>query len=174
MGEDAGLRLGEESGAGRTKPAKAPLWFKVLSLVFLAVLLPVLIVWEILRLLWTSFLYLAVWIAWCGRGRNILLVYSNSPIWQAYFERDILPRLGRRAVVLNWSERRKWRPSLATLVFGRFAGRENFNPLALVFWRFQRVQKFQFYEAFKEYKHGHVGAVETIKDRLFASLRLDR
>jgi len=40
-------------------------------------------------------------------GRDILLVYSDSPIWHDYIEERILPHLGERAVVLNWSQCRQ-------------------------------------------------------------------
>src|SRR5918911_507082 len=45
---------------------------------------------------------------WGARGRDLLLVYSNSPNWQPYVEANWLPRWGERAVVLNWSERSRW------------------------------------------------------------------
>ena len=50
-------------------------------------------------------LHIAIWIWWCTRGKYVLLVYSNSPAWQPYFESHLLPTLQNRAVVLNWSAR---------------------------------------------------------------------
>ena len=47
--------------------------------------------------------------AWQSQGRDLLLVYSNSPNWKRYVEETWLPRWGNRAVVLNWSERQTWR-----------------------------------------------------------------
>lgn len=37
------------------------------------------------------------------RGVAGVLVYSNSPAWQAHFEREWLPTLGGAVVTLNWS-----------------------------------------------------------------------
>ena len=45
---------------------------------------------------------------WGAHGKRLLLVYSNSPNWQAYVEENWLPQLESIAVVLNWSERSTW------------------------------------------------------------------
>ena len=79
----------------------------------LVVVLPVIVVAGVLWLLAAVLLQLAVWLAWCSRGRYVLVVYSNSPIWQEYFEQQVLPAVGPRGVVLNWSERQRWPLSLA-------------------------------------------------------------
>jgi hypothetical protein len=49
-------------------------------------------------------LQVVVWLTWCSRGRYVLVVDSNSPIWQAYFEQSVLPAVGSRAEVLSWSQ----------------------------------------------------------------------
>ncbi|MCR9200263.1 MAG: hypothetical protein NXI04_16635 [Planctomycetaceae bacterium] len=36
--------------------------------------------------LYSALLYAVMWLVWCGRGRNVLLVYSNSPVWQPYMK----------------------------------------------------------------------------------------
>lgn len=102
--------------------------------------------------------------AWRSQGKDLLLVYSNSPHWQRYVEETWLPRWGHRAVVLNWSERSKWgrdgRPEVA--LFRAFAGDQEFNPLGIVVpaeGRHARVVRF--WRAFRDYKHG--------KDRLLRS-----
>ena len=68
-------------------------------------------------------------------GRRGLVIYSNSPHWQAFVEERWLPSLSERAVVLNWSERATWaaRHPLEHRLFERFAGSREFNPLAIVF-----------------------------------------
>ncbi len=95
---------------------------------------------------------------WGSQGKDLLLVYSNSPHWKTYVETHWLPRWGSRAVVVNWSERQRWRfehPQEAQL-FSAFAGSREFNPLAIVLpadgWRDVRVVRF--WQAFREYKHG--------------------
>jgi hypothetical protein len=63
------------------------------------------------RVLWlvtAVLLQLVVWLTWCPRGRYVLVVYSNSPIWREYFEAHVLPAVSSRGVVLNWSERKQW------------------------------------------------------------------
>src|SRR3990172_13033748 len=71
----------------------------------------------------TSFcLHAAIWSWWSSRGRDTLFVYSNSPIWQSHIETEILPFVRSPAVVLNWSEHKRWRPGLAAAAFWRFGG----------------------------------------------------
>lgn len=126
--------------------------------------LPVIVVFVIVFLiLWivaVLALLMAVWVIWFPRGRRILVVYSNSPIWKLWFEQRALPTLGSRAVVLNWSERKRWKRSLAVYVFRVFGGDQNFNPLIMVFDPFPRT--FRFYPAFREYKHGKPESVEKL------------
>jgi hypothetical protein len=98
---------------------------------------------------------------WQSQGRDLLLVYSNSPNWKRYVEETWLPRWGNRAVVLNWSERQNWhrerRPEVA--LFRAFAGDREFNPLGIVVPQKGRAARVvRFWRAFREYKHG--------KDRL--------
>ena len=137
----------------------------VLLLPFLLVYIPV---YLLLSFAFGLLLHLAVWIWWCTRGKYVLLVYSNSPVWQEYFESQLLPSLRSRAVVLNWSERAKWgKTSLAVLAFWYFGGgRREFNPLAVVFrpGRFRRV--FRFWTPFLDFKHGNPQEV----DRMTAEL----
>jgi hypothetical protein len=38
---------------------------------------------------------------WGAHGKRLMLVYSNSPNWQAYVEENWLPHLESIAVVLN-------------------------------------------------------------------------
>jgi len=52
--------------------------------------------------------YLLVWALWLPKGKDVLVVLSNSPIWHDYMSSEIMPLVRERAVVLNWSERKKW------------------------------------------------------------------
>jgi hypothetical protein len=108
---------------------------------------------------------------WGIQGKDLLLVYSESPNWQQYVKEIWLPRWGHRAVVLNWSERSKWRrPARAEVaLFRAFAGTREFNPLGIVVpGTGRRVHVVRFWRAFREYKHG--------KDRLLrqAEAELER
>jgi hypothetical protein len=91
-----------------------------------------------------------VWVLWLPRGKNVLLVYSDSPIWHEYMLTEVMPPLGKHAIVLNWSERSKW-PwwSFRVYVFHCFAGDREFNPLVVLFRPFRRARVFRFWSAFK-------------------------
>lgn len=112
-------------------------------------------------------LHAVIWTWWCLRGRDILFVYSDSPVWHVYIEQNILPRLGGRAVVLNWSQRKRWRLSLASLAFQHFGGYRQFNPMAVVFRPFRRSQTFRFWQPFRDFKHGHSAPLHQLENELF-------
>ena len=80
----------------------------VVGVSFLVILLsPLILVGVVLHGLSSLVFYVAIWLCWCARGRDVLLVYSDSPIWHEYIEKEIFSRLEDRAVVLNWSERKR-------------------------------------------------------------------
>jgi hypothetical protein len=120
----------------------------------LVVLLPLVVVGGVLWLMAAVLLQLVVWLTWCSRGRYVLVVYSYSPIWQEYFEQNVLPAVGSRGVVLNWSDRKQWSYSLPVALFRFFAGTREFNPLAIVFQPLAWPRRFRFYAPFKAFKHG--------------------
>ena len=104
---------------GAALPKDEPWWTKAVAIaaavVLCIVVLPIL-------LLALPFLAVGAWLdrrkrrrlqrefhnRWGGQGKRLLLVYSNSPNWQAYVEGNWLPQLESIAVVLNWSERSTW------------------------------------------------------------------
>jgi len=97
--------------------------------------------------------------AYGPKGKDLLLVYSNSPNWQNYVETAWLPRWGDRAVLLNWSERSGWQPSAPEVqLFRSVAGDREFNPLAIVVPPRGKPEVVRFWLAFRDYKYG--------KDRL--------
>jgi hypothetical protein len=148
---------------------KKPVADSKISIALLAIaLFPVLIIFLFLFLLWGAVLAIAIWITW--KNPRVLFVYSDSPTWKDYIEREILPYLRDRAVILNWSERRNWRTSLPVLAFRYFGGDKNFNPIGMVFRPFHLVKTYRFYEAFKDFKHGRPRKVEEIKRALFETL----
>jgi hypothetical protein len=141
-----------------------------LGALLFVVLSPLIIVAITFHLIASLFLHFAAWCCWCLRGRYVLFVTSDSPIWHDYVEEHILPRLGDRAVVLNWSHRGRWRYSLAVLAFHHFGGHREFNPLAVVFRPFRLARRFRFYEPFREFKHGDAAAVAKLEIELFDML----
>ena len=136
----------------------------------LVVLLPFVVVAGVVWLVIAVLLQLVVWLTWCPRGRYALVVYSNSPIWREYFEHNVLPALGSRGVVLNWSDRKQWPYSLPAALFRFFAGTREFNPLAIVFQPLTWPRRFRFYEPFKAFKHGRPERVERMRRELFELL----
>ena len=145
---------------------RQPRWLWPLVLL----LLPLVVIAGALWLVAAVLLQLVVWLTWCSRGRYVLVVYSDSPIWQEYFEQNVLPAVGTRGVVLNWSDRRRWSYSLPVTLFRWFAGTREFNPLAIVFQPFVWPRRFRFYGPFKAFKHGRPQAVENMRRQLLETL----
>jgi hypothetical protein len=90
-----------------------------------------------------------VW--WLLRGKDILLVYSDSPIWHNYMTTQILPLVQSRAQILNWSERKRWpRWSLAVRVFRSYSESRDFNPMVILFPPLGKACFFRFFPSFQE------------------------
>jgi hypothetical protein len=84
---------------------------------------------------------------------------------------QILPLVENRAVVLNWSERKSWKKwSLAVRVFHLFSSGNDFNPAVMLFRPFRSAESFQFFSAFKEWKHGNTKKVERQRSELMRAL----
>lgn len=100
-------------------------------------------------------LTIAVWLFWCPRGRNVLFIYSDSPIWKCHIEENILPKLACHANILNWSHRKTWSwYSFPILIFNFFAGHREWNPMAIIFMPFKIPRTFRFWNGYKSYKKG--------------------
>jgi hypothetical protein len=142
-----------------------------LVLIFLPLILPLIIVALLLFVLHRLVLYLLVWMLWVPKGKDTLFVYSDSPIWHDYMTQQVLPLVKNRAIILNWSERSKWRKwRLTQQVFYSFGGRREFNPMVIIFRPIRRAKVFRFWSAFKDWKHGHAENVEGLRNRLRTSL----
>jgi len=136
----------------------------------LLVVLVCFLIWFPFHCRWRLLLRLTVEIAWCARGRRILVVYSRSPVWQERIETEWLPRLGDRAVVLDWSDRAtwgRWRP-FAAVVFRCWAPEKSVNPLVVLFPVFPFVRHIEFYRSFHNWKHGDPSALYAAESSLFA------
>lgn len=143
--------------------------------VILCILLSPLILFVVsIWLLWTLCLYVLVWTLCCTRGRDILFVYSDSPIWHDYIEEHILPRIKDRAMVLNWSQRRKWinRFSIPSLLFRHFCPNREFNPMAIYFRPFRRRLRFSFWEAFGDWKHGKTQKLDLLENDFYRAINI--
>jgi hypothetical protein len=143
---------------------------KALISLLLIILSPILIISVLLYFLWGAILYLTIWLT--SKRQFVVFVYSDSPTWKDCIEREILPYLQNRAVILNWSERRNWKNSLTVLAFRYFGGHRNFNPMGMVFRPFRFVRTYRFFEAFKEFKHGDTRNVEKLKKELLDDIEI--
>lgn len=147
---------------------------KVFDAAIVVLLLPIILLALVmagLSHLYRGALYLLVWLLWLPKGKDILFVYSDSPIWCEYMTTEILPLVERRAVVLNWSERSKWPLwSLGVSVFHRFGGGRDFNPLVVLFQPFRRARTIRFWQAFKDWKRGYREPVERLRQELLSAL----
>ena len=158
---------------GKTKP-KDQRWRPAVILLLLPVLVPVVLVMFVLFLVSSLCLHIAIWTWWCLRGGDVLFVYSDSPIWHDYVEQRILPHLGDRAVVLNWSHRKRLRPSLRRFAFRHFGGYREFNPMAVVFRPFRRSRTFRFWQVFKDFKRGQSAPLQKMEEEFFGVIGVRR
>jgi hypothetical protein len=62
-----------------------------------------------------------------SREVRCLVVYSESSTWDRHSREAWLPRLGQRAVALNWSERSSWPATLEVRLFEHFVGSSERN-----------------------------------------------
>jgi hypothetical protein len=140
-------------------------------IILLPLWLPLLAIGLLLFFLHRVVLYLLVWLLWLPRGKDTLFVYSESPIWKEYMTQRVLPLVEDRAIVLNWSERSRWRKwRLTQQVFYSFGGYREFNPMVIMFRPLRRAQLFRFWSAFKDWKHGRSEAVERLQNELRMTL----
>ncbi|HEX9728049.1 MAG TPA: hypothetical protein VGA37_06070 [Gemmatimonadales bacterium] len=106
---------------------------------------------------------------WGPAGRDILLIYSNSPNWQEYIEQNWLPHLDDRTVLLNWSERAQWREKhpLEAKLLRAYLGDREFNPAAVYIPDRGRVRVIRFWQAFRDFKHGREALLRRQEATLF-------
>jgi hypothetical protein len=117
-------------------------------------------------------LLFAIWLRWLPRGKRLLFVYSDSPLWKEHLQAQLLPRLEPQAFVLNWSQRRQWpRGSLPVLAFAYFGGHREFNPLAVVFAPGRLPKVFRFWRPFQALKHGDAAPLARMEAELLEWLQ---
>jgi hypothetical protein len=154
---------------------KQSLTHRIAAAALIVVLLPIIIPFAavVLVLYWLHrmALYGLIWLLWLPRGKDVLLVYSDSPIWHDYMTTQVIPLVQDRAVILNWSERHKWSTwSFSVHVFRSFGGNNEFCPMVGVFQPFRRARLFRFWSPFKELKRGDKEPVTRLRLELLQSL----
>jgi len=158
--------------SGTPQKPKPPRWLLAVVIVLSPAILVLVLMILTLFVLTSICLHMLIWTFWCLRGRDILFVYSDSPIWHDYIEQRLLPPIRDRAVVLNWSHRKRWRLSLARAAFHHFGGYREFNPLAVVFRPLRRSQKFRFWQPFRDLKHGRPHTLQKMEKDFFELIRV--
>ena len=106
--------------------------------------------------LYRALLYLLVWALWLPRGKDVLFIYSDSPIWHEYMTTQVLPLVQERAV--------------GVAVFHHFGGGGDFNPLVVLFQPLRLAKMFRFWSAFNDWKRGYKEPVERLTKELLACL----
>ncbi len=102
-------------------------------------------------------------------GKDLLIVYTASPHWQEYIEREWVPRWGARAVVLNRTQ--PWRSNdPAAFLWLVYKGGREHTPLAVVVPKRGAVRVVRFFSAFRDYKHGNDGRLRARERELEAAL----
>lgn len=142
-----------------------------LTVLLLPLILPLAVIGLALYALNKAVVYLLVWLWWWPRGKDVLYVSSDSPIWKEYMEAEIFPLIAERAVLLSWSARSNWpKWSFAVRVFHTFGGRRDFNPMVVLFRPFRRTRVFRFLPAFQQRKHGDNASIEQLRHELVQAL----
>lgn len=159
----------------RQKRSLARRFWEAVLIVFLLPFIPPLLVVAlvvlVLHVLNRIIMYLLIWVWWLPKGKDVLFVYSDSPIWKEYMETQILPLVEKRAIVLNWSERSKrLKLSFAVHVFRTFRPQHDFNPMVVLFRPLWRARGFSFLPAFKDWKYGHTEKLERLRRDLMLAL----
>jgi hypothetical protein len=132
--------------------------------VVLAMALVVFILWSGVA----TAVLVTIWLTWLPRGKRVLLVHSESTVWKEDIEVSVIPVLGSRVVLLNWSDRNRWSNfSLAPWVFRLFNRSVNYCPMAFIFRPFLPLKTVRMYYAYKEAKAGMPSHLEMLKKELF-------
>ena len=86
-------------------------------------------------------------------GKDLVIVYTDSPHWKEYIETRWLPRWGHRAVVLDRS--RPWNfDQPEARLWQAVAGSVEHTPVVIIVPAHGRVHVVRFWLAFRDFKHG--------------------
>ena len=142
-----------------------------LFIFFLPVILPLVVIGLVLHIANKAIVYVLVWVLWLPRGKDVLYISSDSPIWKEYMETGVFPLVAKRAIVLSWSARSKWpKWSFAVRVFRAFGQGRDFNPMVVLFRPFRPARVFRFLPPFRERKHGNAAAIDQLRGDLMQAL----
>ena len=102
-------------------------------------------------------------------GKDLLLVYTDSPHWRPYIEANWLSQWEARAAVLNRS--RPWAEAQPEAALWRaVAGTVEHTPLAVVVPPRGRLTVVRLYRAFRDFKYGKPEKLRSAEAALRAAL----
>jgi len=102
-------------------------------------------------------------------GTWILLSYTQSAVWAPYLESRVIPRLGAACVAIDRSQP-DWKvqyPAEARAI-AHWGGYREYNPLVVLFPKWQPAITLRLFAAFRDKKHGKDGPLEAEVNRLFS------
>ena len=98
-------------------------------------------------------------------GKDVLIVYTDSPHWKEYIETRWLPRWADRAIALNRS--RPWKEDQPEARLWRaVAGVAEHTPVVIVVPPHGKVRIVRFWLAFRDFKHGKDRRLREAEARL--------
>jgi hypothetical protein len=102
-------------------------------------------------------------------GKDVLVVYTDSPHWKEHIETHWLSRWGDRAIAFDRSK--PWREdSVEARLWRAVAGTTEHTPVVIVVPQHGRVQIVRFWLAFRDHKHGKDTRLRDAEARLAAIL----
>jgi hypothetical protein len=98
-------------------------------------------------------------------GKDLLIVYTDSPHWKEYIESKWVDRWRERTVTLNRS--RPWsRKQPEAALWLAVAGIVEHTPLAVVVPRKGKFQVIRLFVAFRDFKHGKAAGLRVAEEEL--------
>ena len=98
-------------------------------------------------------------------GKDVLVVYTDSPHWKEYIETRWLPRWGDRAIAFDRSK--PWREDqVEARLWRAVAGMAEHTPVVIVVPARGKVQIVRFWLAFRDFKHGKDKRLREAEARL--------
>ncbi|MEQ1910817.1 MAG: hypothetical protein ABMA15_18495 [Vicinamibacterales bacterium] len=157
----------------RRRAMRLPDWFVVplallVGIPILALLIPWLVVTSFVDSIRRRWLTARFRSEFVPRGVVGILVYSNSPNWQAHIEAEVIPRLAGRVATVNWSDRSTWNRTspLPVRLFRLLKPHEDFNPMGLVLSKDGEFESVALRPGYIDLKHGNGARLESDLTRL--------
>lgn len=122
---------------------------------------------------------------WLPQGKIALVVYSDNAAWKEYVFTNLLPKIGAKAEVLNWSEYAVWKNSsaLAARLFNNFTwgtrfvsrrrtrpGAQDFNRQVIIFNPWNKPEVISFHKAFRQHELGDDAPLGACEKKVFERL----